>query len=68
MARARWALADIAPLATIGRPLPSYVQRQSAIEGIVGEEADAAFTGQKPIPRALGDAERRVNTLLGQLN
>lgn len=60
--------ADIAPLATIGRPLPSFVQRQSAIEGIVGEEADAAFTGQKPIARALADAERRVNTLLGQLN
>ena len=31
--------ADIAPLAAIGRPLPSNVQRQNAIEGIVGEEA-----------------------------
>jgi multiple sugar transport system substrate-binding protein len=60
--------ADIAPLATIGRPLPSYVQRQSAIEGIVGEETDAAFTGQKPVPHALADAERRVNALLAQLN
>ena len=60
--------ADIAPLAAMGRPLPSYVQRQNAIEGIVGEETDAAFTGQKPIARALKDAERRVNTLLGQLN
>lgn len=60
--------ADIAPLAAIGRPLPSYVQRQSAIEGIVGEETDAAFTGQKPIARALQDAERRVNTLLAQID
>jgi multiple sugar transport system substrate-binding protein len=60
--------ADIAPLATIGRPLPSYVQRQSAIEGIVGEETDAAFTGQKPVARALADAQRRVDTLLGQLD
>jgi len=60
--------ADIALLAEIGRPLPSYVQRQSAIEGIVGEETDAAFTGQKPIARALADAERRVNTLLAQID
>ena len=59
--------ADIAPLAAIGRPLPSKVQRQNAIEGIVGEEAAAAFTGQKTIPRALGDAERRVDDLLGEV-
>jgi multiple sugar transport system substrate-binding protein len=59
---------DIAPLASIGRPLPSYVQRQNAIEGIVGEEAAAAFIGQKPIPNALAAAERRVNDLLGQLD
>lgn len=59
--------ADIAPLATIGRTLPGYVQRQSAVEGIVGEEAAAAFTGQKPVPRALGDADRRVNEFLAEL-
>lgn len=58
---------DIAPLAKIGRPLPGYVQRQNAIEGIVGEEAVAAFTGQKGVRRALADAERRVNQLLSQL-
>ena len=58
---------DIAPLASIGRPLPANVQRQNAIEGIVGEEAVAAFTGQKPISRALAEAERRVNELLGQV-
>lgn len=57
---------DIAPLASIGRPLPSYVLRQNAIEGLVGEEAAAAFTGQKSVPQALGDAERRVNILLAQ--
>ena len=60
--------ADIAPLATIGRPLPSNVQRQNAIEGIVGEEAAAAFTGQKSIPQALAQAERRVNDLLSQID
>ena len=54
------------PLASIGRPLPSYVLRQNAIEGLVGEEAAAAFTGQKPIPQALADAERRVDDLLAQ--
>jgi len=60
--------ADIAPLATIGRPLPSYVQRQNAIEGLVGEEMAAANTGQKPVMQALRAAERRVNDLLGQLD
>jgi multiple sugar transport system substrate-binding protein len=59
---------DIAPLAEIGRPLPSYVLRQNAIEGIVGEEAVASFTGQKSIPQALSAAERRVDVLLGQVN
>ena len=59
---------DIAPLATIGRPLPSYVQRQNAIEGLVGEEAVAGFTGQKSVERALADAEHRVNVTLSQAN
>ena len=59
---------DIAALAAIGRPLPSNVQRQNAIEGIVGEEAAAAFTGQKPVQRALADAERRVNDLLAEVD
>ena len=58
--------ADIAPLATIGRPLPSYVQRQNASEGIVGEEIAAASNGQKPVPQALRDAQRRVDELLAQ--
>jgi multiple sugar transport system substrate-binding protein len=58
--------ADIAPLATIGRPLPGYVLRQNAIEGIVGEEAVAGFTGQKPVAYSLAQAERRVNILLAQ--
>ncbi len=59
---------DIAPLAEIGRPLPGYVRRQQAIEGIVGEEMAAAYTGQKPIDQALSQAERRVNILLGELD
>lgn len=59
--------ADIAPLADIGRPLPSYVQRQNAIEGIVGEEAAAAFTGQKTIEQALSAADRRVNDMLAEV-
>lgn len=60
--------ADIAPLASMGRPLPGYVLRQNAIEGIVGEEAAAAFTGQKTIPQALAEAERRVDILLAQVD
>ena len=43
------------------------VQRQNAIEGLVGEEVAAAINGQKPIERALADAERRVNNLLAQV-
>ena len=59
---------DIALLAEIGRPLPGYVRRQNAIEGIVGEEMVAAFTGQKPIDVALKQAETRTNVLLGELD
>ncbi len=59
--------ANIAPVANNGRPLPSGVQRQNAIEGLVGEEVAAAINGQKPTRRALADAERRVNNLLAQV-
>jgi hypothetical protein len=44
------------------------VLRQNAIEGIVGEEGAAAFTGQKSIPQALAAAERRVDNLLAQVD
>ena len=40
----------------------------AAIEGAVGKEMAAGFTGQKPVRRALADAERRVNTLLSQVD
>ena len=58
---------EIAPLATFGQPLPGYVQRQSAIEGLIGEEMAAAVNGQKSVDRALADAERRVNEMLAQV-
>ena len=60
--------ANIATIADTGRPLPSGVQRQNAIEGLVGEEVAAAINGQKSIDRALADAERRVNQLLAQVD
>jgi multiple sugar transport system substrate-binding protein len=60
--------ADIAPLAVVGRPLPGTIRRQGAIEGILGEELATAVSGQKPVPRALGDAERRINRLLGEID
>ncbi|MFN3388510.1 MAG: extracellular solute-binding protein [Allosphingosinicella sp.] len=60
--------ANIAPVADTGRPLPAGVQRQNAIEGLVGEEVAAAINGQKPTRQALADAERRVNQLLAQLD
>jgi len=58
---------DIAAMAATGAQLPDYVQRQSAIQGLIGEELEAAVTGIKPVERALVDAERRVNELLAQM-
>jgi multiple sugar transport system substrate-binding protein len=59
--------ADIAALASTGEQLPDYVERQSAVQGLIGEELEAAVTGIKPVPQALADAERRVNELYSQM-
>ncbi len=58
---------DIAAMAATGGQLPAYVQRQSAIQGLLAEEIEAAVTGLKPVDTALEDAERRVNELLSQM-
>jgi multiple sugar transport system substrate-binding protein len=55
---------DIAAMAATGQQLPDFIQRQSAIQGLIGEELEAAVTGIKPVGVALADAERRVNELL----
>jgi multiple sugar transport system substrate-binding protein len=55
---------DIAAMAATGAQLPDFAQRQSAIQGLIGEELEAAVAGTKPIDQALADAERRVNELL----
>jgi multiple sugar transport system substrate-binding protein len=57
----------IAAVADLGKPLPSEVQRQFAIQDIVGEELSAAISGQKEVDAALTDAETRINDLLGSL-
>ncbi|MDR3493696.1 MAG: extracellular solute-binding protein [Ancalomicrobiaceae bacterium] len=57
----------ILAVAKLGHPLPSQVQRQFALQDIIGEEIGAAVTGQKPVDAALSDAEKRVNDLLGNL-
>lgn len=59
--------AEIAEIARTGRQLPDYVQRQSAIQGLIGEELESAVNGSKPVDRALADAERRVNELIAQM-
>lgn len=59
--------ADIAALASSGEQLPDYVQRQGAVQGLIGEELEAAITGIKPVPEALADAERRVNELYSRM-
>lgn len=56
--------ADIAEITRLGEPLPKYVRRQSPIEFIVGEETSAAFTGAKPVERALVDMQRRADEIL----
>ncbi len=59
--------ADIAALARTGKQLPGYVERQNAVQGLIGEELEAAITGAKPVKAALRDAERRVNRLYAQM-
>ena len=58
---------DIAAMAATGQQLPDFVQRQSAIQGLIGEELEAAVIGTKPVNVVLANAERRVNELLAQL-
>lgn len=57
----------IAAVATLGTPLPSTVQRQFAIQDIIGQEMNAAITGQKQIDAALADMESRINELLANI-
>lgn len=59
--------AEIAAVARDGRQLPGYVQRQSAVQGLIGEELEGAVGGSEPVDRALSDAERRVNELFAQM-
>jgi multiple sugar transport system substrate-binding protein len=55
---------DIAAMAATGQQLPDYVQRQSAIQGLIGEELEGAVAGTEPVDQALADAERRINEFL----
>ncbi|TNB47677.1 extracellular solute-binding protein [Martelella lutilitoris] len=54
-------------VAKIGQPLPGDVQRQFAIQDIVGQEMNAAVIGQKSIDDALTDMQDRINDLLKYL-
>lgn len=57
----------ISAVADLGKPLPSAVQRQFAIQDIIGEEMSAAISGQKDVDTALADMESRVNELLANI-
>lgn len=59
--------ANLAPLTTHGMTLPPGTRRQFPIENIIGEETAAAISGNKPIARALRDAEHRINELLDNI-
>ncbi|CAN7767251.1 hypothetical protein ASD00_33420 [Ensifer sp. Root31] len=50
--------------ADTGRSLPGAVQRQFAIQDIIGEEVGAAVNGDKTVDEALGRAQSSVNDLL----
>jgi multiple sugar transport system substrate-binding protein len=58
---------DIIELASVGQTLPVGVERQFAIQDIIGDEMASAITGHKTTERALQDAEHRVNDLLFHL-
>ena len=58
---------DIAAMAATGGQLPDYVQRQSAIQSILGEELESAVTGVVPTDRALARAQHRIDELLAQM-
>ncbi len=58
---------DIASMAATGGQLPDYVQRQSAIQAILGEELELAVTGAVPTERALARAQQRIDELLAQM-
>ena len=58
---------NIAEIAETGRSLPGAVQRQFAIQDIIGEEVGAAVNGDKSIDEALGSAESRINDLLANI-
>ncbi|MFP5078094.1 extracellular solute-binding protein [Rhizobium sp. YIM 134829] len=57
----------VAAIADLGTSLPSTVQRQFAIQDIIGQEMNSAVTGQKDVDAALSDMESRVNDLLANL-
>lgn len=60
--------ADLVAITSYGRGLPISVQRQFAIQEIVSDEMASAIAGLKPIDRALGDAERRIDDMLTNLS
>ena len=59
--------ANIAKLAQTGVPLNPAVQRQFAIQDILGEEVASAVNGDKSVDDALASAEARINDLLANL-
>jgi len=58
---------SIAKIAETGRSLPGAVQRQFAIQDIIGEEVGAAVNGDKSVDEALSSAESRINDLLANI-
>lgn len=58
---------NVARIAGTGRSLPAAVQRQFAIQDIIGEEIGAAVNGDKSIDDALSSAESRINDLLANI-
>lgn len=58
---------NILSVTQTGRGLPAGVQRQWALQDIIGEELAAAIMGSKDVDEALADAESRINDVLSNL-
>ena len=58
---------NLAEIPKIGHTLPKGVQRQFAVQDIIGDEVGAAVNGDKSIDDALETAQERINDMLDNL-
>ena len=57
---------DLVGVTTEARMMPAEVKRQFTMVDVFGEEAAAAYKGQKSTEEAIADVERRINDMLAR--